>query len=47
MSVMGISELDKNNILKLTAGVLHLGNVHFKETGNSAVVEDPESRFKI
>lgn len=44
MSVMGISETDKDNILKLTAGVLHLGNVNFVENGNNAVIEDPSSK---
>ncbi|CAB3366603.1 Hypothetical predicted protein [Cloeon dipterum] len=43
MSVMRISKTDQDNILKLTAGVLHLGNVSFKESGNNAVVENQEA----
>lgn len=43
MSVMGISDVDKDNILKITAGVLHLGNVGFVENGNNAVIEDSQS----
>lgn len=45
MSVMGISDVDKDNILKITAGVLHLGNVSFVENGNNAVIEDPQSEY--
>ncbi|KAF4531632.1 hypothetical protein B566_EDAN006563 [Ephemera danica] len=40
MSVMGITEIDQNNILKLVAGVLHLGNVRFIESGNNSEVQD-------
>ena len=44
MSVMGISDVDKDNILKITAGVLHLGNINFVENGNNAVIEDSSSK---
>lgn len=40
MTVMGISDTEKNSILKLVAAVLHLGNITFVESGNYSEIED-------
>ncbi|GFR06154.1 unconventional myosin-Ie [Trichonephila clavata] len=42
MTIMGMSEEDQMNILQVVAGILHLGNVTFVESGNYAVVEDDQ-----
>ncbi|PSN42844.1 Unconventional myosin-Ie [Blattella germanica] len=43
MSVMGLSDLEQINILRVVAGVLHLGNVTFVEKGNYSEIQDQES----
>ncbi|KAG5264132.1 hypothetical protein AALO_G00272500 [Alosa alosa] len=43
MNVIGISAEDRNFVLQIVAGVLHLGNITFKEAGNYAAVETEES----
>ncbi|XP_068083790.1 unconventional myosin-Ie [Anabrus simplex] len=40
MSVMGLSEAEQTNILKLVAGILHLGNITFVEKGNYSEIQD-------
>eukprot|EP00054_Salpingoeca_dolichothecata_P025400 m.177618 g.177618 ORF g.177618 m.177618 type:complete len:1031 (-) comp25343_c1_seq7:140-3232(-) len=40
MDVMGISPEDQWEVLKIVAGVLHLGNIDFEESGNYAQVRD-------
>eukprot|EP01137_Pigoraptor_chileana_P027899 Opistho-2@11102 len=42
MTVMDISPQNVEDILKITAGVLHLGNIVFVEDGNTARVTDPQ-----
>ncbi|XP_046897395.1 unconventional myosin-Ie [Hypomesus transpacificus] len=42
MDVIGISGKDRALVLQIVAGVLHLGNVNFKEAGNYAAVESEE-----
>uniref|UniRef100_A0AAR2IMN9 Osteoclast-stimulating factor 1 n=1 Tax=Pygocentrus nattereri TaxID=42514 RepID=A0AAR2IMN9_PYGNA len=39
MDVIGISREDRSMVLQIVAGVLHLGNISFKEAGNYAAVE--------
>jgi myosin-1 len=45
MNVMGLTEQEQSNILQVVAGVLHLGNVMFKEKGNYSEIEDQSSKF--
>nr|CAD7431754.1 unnamed protein product [Timema monikensis] len=40
MSVMNMSEVEQSNILRVVAGVLHLGNVMFVEKSNYAEIEN-------
>uniref|UniRef100_A0A8C3AU96 Osteoclast-stimulating factor 1 n=1 Tax=Cyclopterus lumpus TaxID=8103 RepID=A0A8C3AU96_CYCLU len=42
MDVIGISAVDRSMVLQIVAGVLHLGNITFKEAGNYAAVESEE-----
>uniref|UniRef100_A0A672GTJ5 Osteoclast-stimulating factor 1 n=1 Tax=Salarias fasciatus TaxID=181472 RepID=A0A672GTJ5_SALFA len=42
MDVIGISPEDRAMVLQIVAGVLHLGNISFKESGNYAAVESEE-----
>ncbi|XP_068586494.1 unconventional myosin-Ie isoform X2 [Cebidichthys violaceus] len=42
MGVIGISAEDRSMVLQIVAGVLHLGNINFKEAGNYAAVESEE-----
>ncbi|KAL7830960.1 hypothetical protein SRHO_G00304620 [Serrasalmus rhombeus] len=42
MDVIGISREDRSMVLQIVAGVLHLGNISFKEAGNYAAVESEE-----
>ncbi|XP_049452944.1 unconventional myosin-Ie isoform X2 [Epinephelus fuscoguttatus] len=42
MDVIGISLEDRSMVLQIVAGVLHLGNISFKEAGNYAAVESEE-----
>ncbi|TKS65858.1 Unconventional myosin-Ie [Collichthys lucidus] len=39
MSVVGLSVEDQDSVLQLVAGILHLGNISFREENNYAVVE--------
>uniref|UniRef100_A0A671Y872 Osteoclast-stimulating factor 1 n=1 Tax=Sparus aurata TaxID=8175 RepID=A0A671Y872_SPAAU len=39
MDVIGISAEDRAMVLQIVAGVLHLGNISFREAGNYAAVE--------
>jgi myosin heavy subunit len=45
MNVMGLTEQEQSNILQVVAGVLHLGNVMFREKGNYSEIEDQDSKF--
>uniref|UniRef100_A0A8D3DZ91 Osteoclast-stimulating factor 1 n=1 Tax=Scophthalmus maximus TaxID=52904 RepID=A0A8D3DZ91_SCOMX len=42
MDVIGISVADRAMVLQIVAGVLHLGNITFRESGNYAAVESEE-----
>ncbi|KAF3692495.1 Unconventional myosin-Ie Myosin-Ic Unconventional myosin 1E [Channa argus] len=42
MSVVGLSVEDQDCVLQLVAGILHLGNISFKEENNYAVVESQD-----
>ncbi|XP_046696480.1 unconventional myosin-Ie isoform X2 [Silurus meridionalis] len=42
MNVIGISGEDHTMVLQIVAGILHLGNISFKESGNYAAVESEE-----
>ncbi|XP_017925319.2 unconventional myosin-Ie isoform X1 [Manacus vitellinus] len=42
MSVIGIFGEEQNLVLQIVAGILHLGNISFKEVGNYAAVESEE-----
>uniref|UniRef100_A0A4W4GQQ5 Osteoclast-stimulating factor 1 n=1 Tax=Electrophorus electricus TaxID=8005 RepID=A0A4W4GQQ5_ELEEL len=42
MEVIGISGNDRTMVLQIVAGVLHLGNISFREAGNYAAVESEE-----
>uniref|UniRef100_A0A673JXY8 Osteoclast-stimulating factor 1 n=1 Tax=Sinocyclocheilus rhinocerous TaxID=307959 RepID=A0A673JXY8_9TELE len=42
MDVIGISGMDRTMVLQIVAGILHLGNIGFKEAGNYAAVENDE-----
>lgn len=45
MGVIGISAQDSSMVLRIVAGVLHLGNITFKESGNYAAVESEECKW--
>ncbi|KAJ8247890.1 hypothetical protein GJAV_G00251740 [Gymnothorax javanicus] len=42
MNVIGIKPEDRTMVLQIVAGVLHLGNINFREAGNYAAVETEE-----
>uniref|UniRef100_A0A8C9SHQ9 Osteoclast-stimulating factor 1 n=1 Tax=Scleropages formosus TaxID=113540 RepID=A0A8C9SHQ9_SCLFO len=42
MNVIGISPEERTLVLQIVAGVLHMGNIQFKEAGNYAAVENEE-----
>uniref|UniRef100_UPI003AADA64A myosin IEb n=1 Tax=Centroberyx gerrardi TaxID=166262 RepID=UPI003AADA64A len=42
MSVVGLSAEDRDSVLQLVAGILHLGNISFREENNYAVVESQD-----
>ncbi|XP_053318478.1 unconventional myosin-Ie [Spea bombifrons] len=42
MSVIGIFPEEQAMVLQIVAGILHLGNINFKEKGNYAAVESEE-----
>lgn len=44
MDVIGIAAEDRSMVLQIVAGVLHLGNISFKEAGNYAAVESEECK---
>lgn len=45
MDVVGISAEDRSMVLQIVAGILHLGNISFKEAGNYAAVESEECKW--
>lgn len=44
MDVIGISQEDQSMVLQIVAGVLHVGNITFKEVGNYAAVDSEECK---
>ena len=44
MDVIGIAAQDRSLVLQIVAGVLHLGNISFRESGNYAAVESEECK---
>lgn len=42
MSVIGLSLDEQDAVLQIVAGILHLGNITFREEGNYAVVESED-----
>lgn len=46
MEVIGISGEDRGLVLQIVAGVLHLGNINFREAGNYAAVESEECTYQ-
>uniref|UniRef100_A0A674KBR8 Myosin IF n=1 Tax=Terrapene triunguis TaxID=2587831 RepID=A0A674KBR8_9SAUR len=42
MQVIGIARADQQLVLQIVAGILHLGNINFREQGNYAQVENPD-----
>ncbi|XP_076827594.1 myosin IEb [Brachyhypopomus gauderio] len=42
MSVIGLSLEDQDAVMQIVAGILHLGNITFREEGNYAVVESED-----
>lgn len=44
MDVVGISSEERAMVLQIVAGLLHLGNINFKEAGNYAAVESEECK---
>lgn len=44
MNVIGIFAEEQALVLQIVAGVLHLGNISFKEVGNYAAVENEECK---
>lgn len=47
MSVVGLSLDAQDTVLQIVAGILHLGNITFREEGNYAVVESEDCEFKL
>lgn len=46
MKVMGLSSEDQKSIFKMTASVMHLGNIGFCESGNYATVENSQCKSR-
>lgn len=42
MNVIGIFSEEQTLVLQIVSGILHLGNISFKEVGNYAAVESEE-----
>ena len=45
MNVIGIFAEEQALVLQIVAGILHLGNISFKEVGNYAAVESEECEW--
>lgn len=45
MSVIGLSLDEQDAVLQIVAGILHLGNITFREEGNYAVVESEDCKY--
>lgn len=42
---MGISDSEVNDIFRLVAGVLHIGNIQFVENGNYSQIADKQCKY--
>ncbi len=47
MSVVGLSLDAQDTVLQIVAGILHIGNITFREEGNYAVVESEDCEIKL
>jgi len=47
MKIIGLSPQEQNDIFHVVAGVLHLGNIQFHESGNYASINDPQSKCSV
>lgn len=45
MQVIGISGEHQQLVLQIVAGILHLGNISFREQGNYAQVESSDREY--
>lgn len=45
MSVIGLSLDEQDAVLQIVAGIIHLGNITFKEEGNYAMVESEDCKY--
>lgn len=41
---MDIKETEVSNILRLVAGILHIGRIKFRENGNYSQIADPRGK---
>jgi hypothetical protein len=46
MSICGISQQDQTNLLTIVAGVLHLGNIQFREQDHFSTVADDNCMYR-
>lgn len=46
MSVVGLTADEQDSVLQLVAGILHLGNISFREENNYAVVDSQDCEFQ-
>lgn len=44
MAVVGLSVEDQDSVLQIVAGILHLGNISFREENNYTVVESQDCK---
>lgn len=44
MDVVGLSREEQALVLQIVTGILHLGNISFRESGNYAVVESEDCK---
>lgn len=47
MSVVGLTADEQDSVLQLVAGILHLGNISFREENNYAVVESQDCESQL
>lgn len=46
MDVVGLTHEAQANVIQIVAGILHMGNIAFKESGNYAVVESADCEWR-
>lgn len=47
MDVVGLDPETQMSVLQIVAGILHLGNITFRENGNRVVVEDKDCKLEV